>query len=108
MYFADGNGQANYELRLYEGQTRFDVIYGTVLMGTAAPQLECSRTTAPLTSTSATAQVVRLLADKAISCKPAARRQRRRPAQVQRLRQPRLQQQRLRLLPRLDLRLHRG
>ena len=31
-YF-DGSGGANYELRLYEGQTRFDVIYGTVDQG---------------------------------------------------------------------------
>src|SRR5207302_4959983 len=28
-YFS-GGGSANYELRLYEGQTRFDVIYGAV------------------------------------------------------------------------------
>ncbi len=31
-YF-NGSGSANYELRLYEGQTRFDVIYGTVDQG---------------------------------------------------------------------------
>ena len=31
-YFS-GSGGANYELRLYEGQTRFDVIYGTVDQG---------------------------------------------------------------------------
>ena len=31
-YFT-GTGGANYELRLYEGQTRFDVIYGTVDQG---------------------------------------------------------------------------
>ena len=30
VYFADANQTANYELRLYEGQTRFDVIYGNV------------------------------------------------------------------------------
>ena len=29
VYFADPNQTANHELRLYEGQTRFDVIYGT-------------------------------------------------------------------------------
>ena len=29
QYFP-GSGSANYELRLYEGQRRFDVIYGTV------------------------------------------------------------------------------
>src|SRR5678809_1668533 len=32
QYFP-GSGNANYELRLYEGQTRFDVIYGTVSNG---------------------------------------------------------------------------
>src|SRR5205814_4841754 len=31
-YFS-GGGSANYELRLYEGQNRFDVIYGTVSGG---------------------------------------------------------------------------
>ena len=56
-----------YELRLYEGQTRFDVIYGTVDQANAAQQRECRKTTPRLTSTSATAQVARLLAGKAIS-----------------------------------------
>src|SRR5207248_7794713 len=32
QYFP-GSGTANLELRLYEGQTRFDVIYGTVTNG---------------------------------------------------------------------------
>src|SRR5207253_7207611 len=32
QYFP-GSGTANFELRLYEGQTRFDVIYGTVTNG---------------------------------------------------------------------------
>jgi hypothetical protein len=32
QYFP-GSGSANFELRLYEGQTRFDVIYGTVSEG---------------------------------------------------------------------------
>src|ERR1043166_1251061 len=32
QYFP-GSGNANYELRLYEGQTRFDVIYGTMSNG---------------------------------------------------------------------------
>ena len=31
-----GNRGANYELRLYEGQTRFDVIYGTVASGNSS------------------------------------------------------------------------
>jgi hypothetical protein len=30
VYFANNSLQANFELRLYEGQSRFDVIYGTV------------------------------------------------------------------------------
>ena len=34
-YF-NGSGGANFELRLYEGQTRFDVIYGTVDQGNAS------------------------------------------------------------------------
>ena len=32
QYFP-GSGSANFELRLYEGQTRFDVLYGTVSEG---------------------------------------------------------------------------
>src|SRR5205814_5617011 len=35
QYFP-GTGTANFELRLYEGQTRFDVIYGTVTNGNAS------------------------------------------------------------------------
>jgi hypothetical protein len=31
-----GSGSANFELRLYEGQSRFDVIYGTVTNGNAS------------------------------------------------------------------------
>src|SRR4029077_8562049 len=33
VYFANTAGQANHELRLYEGQSRFDIIYGTVTNG---------------------------------------------------------------------------
>ncbi|HJW37495.1 MAG TPA: hypothetical protein VJ420_02605 [Candidatus Udaeobacter sp.] len=33
VYFSNTSQHANYELRLYEGQTRFDVIYGTVEQG---------------------------------------------------------------------------
>ena len=47
QYFP-GSGSANFELRLYEGQSRFDVIYGTVSNGNTAPQRECRRTTPPL------------------------------------------------------------
>src|SRR4029077_13469833 len=42
-------------------------------MGTHRPQLECRRTTPPLRSISATAQVARLLVDKATRCKAVAR-----------------------------------
>ena len=67
QYFP-GSGSAGFELRLYEGQCRFDVIYGTVSNGnTSAPQPECRRTTIFLSSTSATAPAAPLLAVKAIS-----------------------------------------
>ena len=33
VYFAIPANKANFELRLYEGQTRFDVVYGTVVNG---------------------------------------------------------------------------
>src|SRR5258708_14708019 len=33
VYFANTALSANYELRLYEGQSRFDIIYGTVANG---------------------------------------------------------------------------
>jgi len=36
VYFGAPSSQANHELRLYEGQTRFDVIYGTVALGNSS------------------------------------------------------------------------
>ena len=36
VYFANTALSANYELRLYEGQTRFDVIYGSVANGNSS------------------------------------------------------------------------
>ncbi|MGE5208978.1 MAG: sialidase family protein [Alphaproteobacteria bacterium] len=36
VYFANNTLMANYELRFYEGQTRFDVVYGTVASGTTS------------------------------------------------------------------------
>jgi len=33
VYYRDASSPVNYELRLYEGQTHFDVIYGTVTLG---------------------------------------------------------------------------
>jgi hypothetical protein len=36
VYFANTSQQANHELRLYEGQSRFDVIYGTVANGNSS------------------------------------------------------------------------
>src|SRR6185312_13454161 len=35
QYFP-GSGTANFELRLYEGQSRFDIIYGSVTNGTTS------------------------------------------------------------------------
>ena len=65
QYFP-GSGNANFELRLYEGQRRFDVIYGIVDSGntsaTAGVQKNTART---LPSTSAMAVVLRLLVGKA-------------------------------------------
>ena len=36
VYFAASTSQANFEVRLYEGQSRFDVIYGTVALGNSS------------------------------------------------------------------------
>ena len=86
VYFADATMTANYELRLYEGQSRFDVIYGTVAHRQQQRHSgSAERRYRPLTSTSATAQVAPLLAAKATSCKPAVRRRRLPLAQVQQL-----------------------
>ena len=74
VYFADANSTANYELRLYEGQTHFDVSAAMSHRLTVQPQLACRRTILTSISTSATAQVVPRRADKATSCKPAERR----------------------------------
>jgi cell division septation protein DedD len=35
-YFANTSGQANFEVRLYEGQSRYDVIYGTSTFGNSS------------------------------------------------------------------------
>jgi len=66
QYFP-GSGSAGFELRLYEGQTRFDVIYGTVTGGNASATAGVQKTTPPSTSTSATVPVCLLLAGKATS-----------------------------------------
>ena len=88
QYFP-GSGNAGFELRLYEGQTRFDVIYGTYGQRQHdRPQPGCRRTTPTLRSTSATAQVARLPADKATCCKAVARRHRRRLRRPQRRERP--------------------
>ena len=46
QYFP-GNGNANFELRLYEGQSRFDVIYGTVDSGNTSATGGVQKNTAP-------------------------------------------------------------
>ena len=67
QYFP-GSGSANFELRLYEGQSRFDVIYGTVDNGNTSATAGYRETTPLSFSTSATAREALLLAGKAISC----------------------------------------
>ena len=80
QYFP-GSGTANFELRLYEGQSRFDVIYGHVDTGNTAPQAECRRMTQPSLSISATARVARLPVGKATPRGYVPRRLRRRHLQ---------------------------
>src|SRR3954471_1703915 len=46
QYFP-GSGNANFELRLYEGQTRFDVIYGQVDSGNTSATAGVQKNTAP-------------------------------------------------------------
>src|SRR3954471_9108498 len=46
QYFP-GSGNANFELRLYEGQSRFDVIYGTVDSGNTSATAGVQKNTAP-------------------------------------------------------------
>ena len=48
QYFP-GSGSANFELRLYEGQSRFDVIYGTVDSGNTSATAGVQKNTAQLT-----------------------------------------------------------
>ena len=40
------NGAVNFEVRLYEGQQKFDIIYGQVDLAAALPRLACSGTAA--------------------------------------------------------------
>jgi len=47
VYFANTALQANHELRLYEGQTRFDVIYGTVANGNSSATAGVQKDVAP-------------------------------------------------------------
>ena len=75
VYFDSVMTTANFELRLYEGQNRFDVIYGSVAGGnTSASPPACIRTTPTLTNTSATARAEQQRAGKATCCKGVERR----------------------------------
>src|SRR6266498_1410377 len=47
VYFANTAGHANHELRLYEGQVRFDVIYGTVDLGNSSATAGVQKDVAP-------------------------------------------------------------
>ena len=100
VYFPDATMRANYELRLYEGQTHFDVVWGAAATRQQQRHRWSAEETPTSTSTSATAQVAQRPADKATSCKAAEPRHRRlRLAQVQHLLLPRRRQ----LRPRLHL-----
>jgi len=48
QYFP-GSGSANFEVRLYEGQTRFDVIYGTVTNGNTSATAGVQKSDSPAT-----------------------------------------------------------
>ena len=73
VYFADVTTTANYELRLYEGQTRFDVVYGATAIGntsaTAGVEKDIVRT---LLNTSATAPVVPTTGGQSYTLQPCA------------------------------------
>ena len=71
QYFPN-TGTANHELRLYEGQTRFDVIYGTVSNGNTSATAGVQKNDSTFDRSSATVRVERLLAGKATSCKVVA------------------------------------
>ena len=71
VYFRDSTQPVNYELRLYEVQTHFDVIYGTVPFGNTDATAGVQRDIPPLTNTSASVRVVKLLAGKATCWRPA-------------------------------------
>ena len=45
VYFADATTTANYEVRLYEGQSRYDVIYGAVASGNSSATAGVQKTT---------------------------------------------------------------
>ena len=77
QYFP-GSGNASFELRLYEGQTRFDVIYGTVDSGNTSATAGVQKNTAPaFTQYFCNGAGGRLLAGKATRCNLAGvRRQR--------------------------------
>src|SRR5438270_7590624 len=47
VYFANTALQSNHELRLYEGQSRFDVIYGTVANGNSSATAGVQKDVAP-------------------------------------------------------------
>ena len=66
VYFADPTTTANYELRLYEGQRLFVVIYGAVASGNASATAGVQRDNMLVLNTSVTAPLVRRLADNII------------------------------------------
>ena len=62
VYMDHPDEKANFELRLYEGENKFDVIYGTLEEGNSGATAGVQSSDTCFAGTSATAQVVRLLA----------------------------------------------
>jgi hypothetical protein len=81
QYFPGTTG-ANFELRLYEGQTRFDVLYGTVTNGNTSATAGVQKNDTTLRSTSAMALVVPRLVARATSCRERAVSLRQRPLRL--------------------------
>ena len=69
--YLPGSGTANYELRLYEGQSRFDVIYGTVTNGNTSATAGVQKNDTAFDQYFCNGSGSRLLAGKATSCKAA-------------------------------------
>ena len=130
VYFAAPTTTANHELRLYEGQSRFDVIYGALASGNSSATAGVQKSTdfdqyfcdgsggaatggqsyilqscgTPTPTPTATATATATATPQRRQQQPPQRRQRQPPQRRQRQLPP---PRHARLLPRLDLRLPR-